>query len=91
MAVGEEHGVDVAYVVAQGLGAQVWRGVDENGVLEVLDEDRAAQALVASIRRSAHSAFATDAGDAHRGPGAEEGDLQGSRGLPGQAGTPTAG
>ncbi len=79
VAVGVEDGVDVADVLADGLGVEVGAGVDEDGVVVVGEADGGPGAAVArvSVGRDgggADGAVAAERGDAHGGAGAEKGE-----------------
>src|SRR5581483_1845470 len=73
VAVGVEHGVERADAFADGLLAEVGRGVDEHGVAIELHQHRGTRAPVARIAGGAHGAAAADGGDAHRRPRTEHG------------------
>ena len=79
--VGEEDGVDVGDLFADGLGVEVGAGVDEYGVVSPRYVYRGAGAAVARVAcrgpgdgRGTDGAPAAERGDAHRGAGAEEGE-----------------
>ena len=77
--VGVEDGVDTAEALAEGLRVEVGAGVDEDGVVVVLDTDGRAGAPVAWVAAgidggATDGAGATERGDAHGGAGAEEGE-----------------
>ncbi len=71
VAVGIKHGVNFANAFADGLLAEVGRGVDENGVPIPLHHDRRSRAPIVRICRHAHAAVAADGGHAHRGSTAQ--------------------
>ena len=70
--VGDEGGVEVADVGAEALLAEVWAGVDEPLGEAVIDEEGAAEPLVAGVGGETDRAVAGDHGDASGGAGAEE-------------------
>ncbi len=79
VAVGVEDGVDVADVLADGLGVEVRAGVDEDDVVVVGEAERGAGAAIARVSiwrngRGADGAVAAQRRDTHGGAGAEEGE-----------------
>jgi hypothetical protein len=60
--VGEQNGIEVAYLCAQHLLAQIRTGIDENICVAVLKQGRGAQPFVPRINGSANLAFASDDG-----------------------------
>ena len=70
--VGDEGGVEVADTGAEALLAEVRAGVDEPLGVAVIDEEGAAEPLVARVGGEADWAIAGDHGDASGGAGAEE-------------------
>lgn len=68
MGVSVQHGIYPAHLLAQGLQAEIWRGVYEDHPAVIQrDHARAACALVARIGRAAGSALAADRGRASTG------------------------
>ena len=63
MAMGKEHTVDSVDFIAQGLGSEVWAGVDEHGMALVFEVEGTAQPLNLWIVGSADRAMAADARD----------------------------
>ena len=74
--VGVENGVEAADAGAEGLGAEVGSGIDEDVAAVVGDEDGGAEAIVAGVGGSADVAVATDGGHAYAGAGAEDSDRE---------------
>ena len=63
--VSHQHSVEMLQPLSQGLLAKVSRGINDDGLAGVFDEDRYAQALITRIGRSAGLAIAPD----RRNPG----------------------
>ncbi len=61
--VGVKDGVDAGDVGAQGLGAEIGRGVDQDIFAGVLHQDGGAEAVIARIGGGAGGAGAADGGD----------------------------
>ena len=57
---GNENGVEAENLEFECLKTEIWSHIDENMLIRVFDEGRAAQAGVARIGRSADRAGATD-------------------------------
>ena len=74
--VGEQDGVEPVDLGAQGLRAEIRRGVDQDVAPAVADQDGGPQAVVARIVRAAHIAMAADSRHTHTGAGAEHCDAQ---------------
>ena len=91
VAVGVKHGVNFANAFADGLLAEVGRGVDEDGVPVPLHHDRRARAPIVRIGRHAHAAVAADGGHAHRGAAAQNREHCFHQTLPSTAGPPCGG
>jgi hypothetical protein len=72
--VGIKDGIEVVESGAEGLVAQVRRGVNEDAGGAELEQDRGAEAFVAWVGRVAHLARAADHGNAYAGAGAENED-----------------
>ena len=62
--VGNENGVEAANLEFECLKAEIWPHIDENMLIRVFDEGRAAQAGVVRVRRSADRAGTADNGNA---------------------------
>lgn len=69
--VGEEHRIQAFDSGAEGLIAQVGRGIDQDARVVELEQHGGAQAFVARIGRQADFAVAADHGDTDAGAGAE--------------------
>ena len=67
---------DFVFPAAQGLRAEIGRGVDQHVVALVADQDGGPQAVVARVAGRAHGAMAADGGHAHTGSRAQHGDLE---------------
>ena len=66
MTVGNEHGVDVEYIVLQCLGAKICRWVDQYVHAVCPHQHGRAQSFVTGILRSAYAAFAANLGHSFR-------------------------
>ena len=76
MRVSEDHRVEAVDTGAQRLRAEIGRGVDQDVVAVVADQNRRPQAIVARIGGGADVAMAADGGHADTGARAEHRDLQ---------------
>ena len=72
--VGDEDGVDMGELFAEGLLPEVGAEIDEGDVLRGVEDDGAAGTVVAGVVGGADRAVAADDGDADGGGGAEEGE-----------------
>ena len=72
--VGEDRRIKAAQSVAQGLGAQIRRGINEKDGVFRFDQDGRAQAAVALVLGAAHAAVAGHEGDTLGCAGAEKRD-----------------
>src|SRR5215831_13631063 len=79
MGMREDDRVKMIEADAQGLGAEVGRGIDEDVASFVADENGGAQAVVTWIGGGADGAVAADGGYARTGPGAQNLDGEGQR------------
>lgn len=73
VAMSDQHRVELADICPKSLLAKVRRGIDEDRLSLVLDEDRNAEPLVPRVIGETRLAVAGDRGYACRGAGAEEG------------------
>jgi len=72
--VSEQDGVEAVDSGAESLLAEVGRGVDDDIVAVVREQQRRAEAVVAGIFGVADAAMTAERGDAHGSSGAENGD-----------------
>src|SRR5579872_164889 len=81
MCVSVEHSVDVPNPLANRLLTKVRRGIDQDELAGVFDEDRRPQAAIMRIGRRADCAITADGGHAHGRTAAQHGE-RGSHLLP---------
>ena len=70
VAVGEQDGIEAVEADAEGLLAEVRRGVDHDVLSVAREQQGRAQAIVVRIFRGANGALASQGGHAHGGAGA---------------------
>ena len=73
MVVGQEDSIKMRDLFTEHLLPEIRAGVDQEGLAQIADERRAAEAVVARVVGGAHFAVATDHRDALGGAGAEKG------------------
>ncbi len=73
VAVSDEHRIELADICPQCLLAEIRRGIDEDRLPFMLDEDRDAEPLITRVIGETRLAIAGDRGYASRGSGSEEG------------------
>src|ERR1700741_5390157 len=79
VSVGKQNSVNALYIRAQGLRAEIRRGIDEHIAALVADQDRRPQPVITRIGGGADRAITSDGRHAHAGSAAQDGDLQGER------------
>src|SRR5450432_1308997 len=77
MRMGEEDRVQTFHARTQRLGPEIRRGIDQDIVAVVTDQDRGPQPLVPGIVGRADGAMTPDGGHPHAGSGTEDRDLRG--------------